>query len=126
MKPKILLDEDTRDRDIWKAIKHHNASRPDAALDVLRVGDKNAPPLGTQDDDLIRLAAAAGRIIVSHDADTLVEQFYEYLNSGCELPGLIIMKRPYQLGRVVEDIALIVCGYDPDELINQCFYVPLT
>jgi hypothetical protein len=43
----LLIDEDTRDGGLWNAILRHNASVPEWAIDAIRVGDDDAPLLGT-------------------------------------------------------------------------------
>ena len=62
---RFLLDEDLRGP-LWNALVRHNATSP-YPIDVIRVGDANAPPTGTLDPQLLRWAQQQGRILVTFD-----------------------------------------------------------
>jgi predicted nuclease of predicted toxin-antitoxin system len=122
---KILLDEDARNPAILNVIRRHNARKPELALDVLRVGDQGAPPHASMDDEIVRWASTRDRIIVSHDANKLVNEFYEFLSNGNVSPGLVVLIAPYDVSRMLQDLLLICFVYEPYERSNQCHYIPI-
>ena len=59
MKVRFLLDENLSPR-LKVALQRLNP-----AIDVLRVGDSNAPPLGTPDAEVLNYLALAQRLLVT-------------------------------------------------------------
>ncbi len=98
----LLIDEDTRDRTLWDAIQSHNAKEPDWSIPALRVGDEGASSLGTQDPKVLEWAIKAGRIIVSRDVSTLIEEHEEYVAGGGWTPGLLIVRKGFSIPEIVE------------------------
>ena len=62
---RYVLDENLRGP-LWGLISRHN-QKGNNPIDVVRVGDSNAMPLGTKDPELLRWAEEEGRILISHD-----------------------------------------------------------
>jgi predicted nuclease of predicted toxin-antitoxin system len=62
---RFLLDENLSPR-LVRALKR---ARPE--IDVLRVGDAGAPPLGTKDPDLLVWCDQAQRLLVTNDRTTM-------------------------------------------------------
>jgi hypothetical protein len=97
---KILLDENLRSNALWQAIGTWRETMGHAySLDILRVGDSSAPPLGTQDVELLEAAASLGRIIVSEDKTTL-PSYLQALISRQPSPGLIILRTGRQFPKL--------------------------
>src|SRR5437868_13813413 len=74
---RFFLDEQLRGP-LWHAIQQHNAAGA-YVLDVLRVGDPPAPPLGTADPDLILWGEANGRVLVTNDRRTMPGHLTDHL-----------------------------------------------
>ncbi|MBI1901957.1 MAG: hypothetical protein HYS13_12710 [Planctomycetia bacterium] len=120
----FLIDEDTRDERIWRAIEQHNLQHPSEAIDVIRVGDAGAPPFGMKDPDLVMWSIAANRIILSHDKNTLIRWHDEIVRSGSPTPGLIIVRRGVTIPEFVDWLALIAHLCEREEFESQCRFLP--
>jgi hypothetical protein len=59
VKPRFLLDENLPPR-LRLALLRHNDT-----IDILRVGDADAPPLGTLDPDILHYLEQAQRVLVT-------------------------------------------------------------
>ena len=121
---RFLLDEDSLDRRLWHAIQTHNVNQPEWAIDILRVGDEGAPGGGTSDLDLIVWCSANGRVIISHDRNTLIRTHDDFVRQGNLTPGVLIQQSGRSVPDVVEAIALNAhCGF-PEEFESCCRFLP--
>src|SRR5215210_4348577 len=121
----LLIDEDTRDGALWDAIQRHNAKEPELAIVAIRVGDEGAPKLGTLDPDMLDWAVKTGRVIVSRDVSTLIEEHDRYVARGGWTPGLLIVKKGFSIPALVEYLALACNLADEDEFACRCSYIPI-
>src|SRR5262245_22921900 len=119
---KFVLDENLRGP-LWKALQRHNkiASEP---IDVVRVGDSEDLPLGTEDSDLIVWVERANRLIISHDKRTLLEELKTQLNLGRYSPGVLIIRRSSSIQMVVDFLALLAIDGQTSEFINKFDFIP--
>jgi hypothetical protein len=62
---------------------------------------------GLEDRQVLELAAAAGRVVVSHDRNTMVGEFYRFLADGHSSPGLIIVTQDADEGDAIDDLLLL-------------------
>jgi predicted nuclease of predicted toxin-antitoxin system len=92
-------------------------------LDIIRVQDIG---LSTQNDPVIlEWAAQHNRILLTHDVTKITDFAYERIAIGQAMPGIFAVHRTAPLGRVIEDILLLVEGSFENEWINQIVYIPL-
>jgi predicted nuclease of predicted toxin-antitoxin system len=93
-------------------------------LDIIRVQDVG---LRTADDpDVLAWAAAEGRILLTHDRETLIGFAYQRVELGLPMPGVFVIRnRPEQIGQMVEDILLVVLCSSQDEWKDQVVFLPL-
>ena len=91
MELRYLLDEHLRGP-LWRAVQWHNR-RGLWPIDVARVGDPADLPLGSLDPEILLWAEREGRIVVSHDRETLPTHLADHLNAGHRSPGTF---RKYQ------------------------------
>ena len=110
------------DEDIDVAIVRGLRSR-EPAIDLLDV--KTAGLRGTKDPALLELAAQQGRIMVSHDAETMTRHFYERVEGGKPSPGMfIIPQQPSAIGTAIEWLLLVWAASQAEEWYDQIVYVP--
>src|SRR4051812_14842050 len=74
---KYLIDENLRGKFMLALLAKARAEN--VVLDLVESGDQGAPPLGTPDDELLRWAQQAGRVLISLDKRTLPEFLSEHL-----------------------------------------------
>lgn len=78
---------------------------------------------GVPDEEVLRLAAEAGRILVSHDRRTLpahLTRFIEARNS----PGVILVSRRMSVGRAAEWLHLLWAASEMEEYENIIYDLP--
>jgi len=124
MSLRFVIDEDTRDTALWECILKHNLSCPEQPLDVVRVGDPDGPAFSVDDPTLVRWAAQCGRIIVSHDENTLIGHHGDYVQEGHSTPGLVIVKRGSPVSDIVEWLALIAYYAEAVEYASTTHWIP--
>src|SRR5262245_45686535 len=117
----FLLDEHLRGP-LWQAIQQHNAAGLNV-LDVLRVGDPPAPPLGTADPDLLLWGEAHGRILVSEDKRTMPLHFKLHFQAGHHIPGLLLLLRGWTIPAVIDALVLRDQTVDPQDMVDKVEYI---
>jgi hypothetical protein len=80
---------------------------------------------GLSDGDVLALAAAQGRILVSHDFRTMPHHFAQFLAAGATSPGVLLVKQQTPLGTVIEDLVLVWAASTPQDWTNRIAEIPL-
>ena len=62
---------------------------------------------GVPDDEVLRLAARHERIVVSHDENSMPRCFREFLSTGGQSPGVLIVPQDVSTGAAIESILLL-------------------
>src|SRR5947207_1523837 len=119
---RFVLDEDSRDKRLWTAIRMYNR-RSLHPIDVVRVGDPAGPPAGTQDADLLVWAEAEGRIVVTRDENTMPNVLVLHLAAGRHVPG-ILCARPAPFNDITDFLAAVAYASRPDEWFDTFHYFP--
>jgi hypothetical protein len=77
------------------------------------------------DPTILRWAVQENRILLTHDVATITRFAYDRTVQGLPMPGVIEVGTDAQVGRVIEDIVLLIdCSLD-GELEGQIQYLPL-
>jgi predicted nuclease of predicted toxin-antitoxin system len=115
---KLASDADFNGR-VYRALLRR---QPD--IDLLRAQDVG---LRTASDSVVlNWAAAEGRILLTHDRETLIRFAHQRVKSGLPMPGVFVIRnRPHQIGQMVEDILLIVLCSSQDEWKDRVVFLPL-
>jgi hypothetical protein len=114
---KLLADENFH-RAITRGLLRHI---PD--LDLVRVQDVG---LRTADDPtVLAWAASEGRLVLTHDAETLIADAYARVRAGLPMPGVIEVSQETPIGEVIADLHVLILGSHPGEWEGQVLYVPL-
>jgi predicted nuclease of predicted toxin-antitoxin system len=113
---KFLADENF-DGKLLNALK-----RRIPALDIVRVQDVGL--METPDEQILGWAATAGRLLLSHDLDTVPGFAKERVRAGLPMPGVVVMRN--QIGtRAIDDLELLALGSQENEWEGQIVYIPL-
>lgn len=91
--PKLLADADL-DEDLIRGLL-----RVEPGVDFLTAADGGTR--GLTDRQIIELAVATDRVIVSHDRSTMTAEFYRFLDEGHSSPGLIFVRQKADEGHVI-------------------------
>lgn len=95
--------------------------RPDA--DLVRVQDTVI--YRSPDPKLLEWAAQEGRIVLSHDINTMVGFAYERIRGGLPMPGLIVAHESLPVGHVIEELLVILGASEMSEWGNRIKFLPL-
>lgn len=92
-------------------------------LDIVRVQD--AGLAGSDDPTVLNWAASEGRVLLTHDANTLTAFAYERIARGLSMPGVfeVSLKVPISVA-IEETLLLIECSVE-GEWEGQVNYLPL-
>lgn len=115
MPVKFLADEN------FKSAIFQGLRRQQPEIDIVRVQDIGLS--GVDDPTVLQWAAQSGRVLLTHDVNTITKYAYERLSVGLPMSGVIEVKQNASIGRVVEDILLL--SEFEDECQGQIRYIPL-
>ena len=114
---KLALDEDFNN-DILRGLL-----RQKRELDVWRMQD--AGLAGAHDRDVLEWAAQEGRVLLTHDVNTMPKYAYERVEAGLPMPGVFIVRKTAPLRVMIEDILILVEASHAGEWEGQVRYMPL-
>jgi predicted nuclease of predicted toxin-antitoxin system len=113
---KLLADENF-DNTILRGLLRR---QPD--IDIIRVQDTEL--YGANDPTVLAWAAQENRVLLTHDVATITRYAYERITKEQAMPGVVEVVSGSQVGRVIEDILMLLeCSLD-GELANQIYYLP--
>ncbi len=91
-------------------------------IDIIRVQDVGLS--GKNDPTILDWAAQEGRILLTHDVSTITRYAYDRVRQGQTMPGVIEVSLDAPVGRVIEDILVLVECSQEGELEGQVQYLP--
>ena len=80
---------------------------------------------GMSDLQVLALAAAQVRILVTHDFRTMPRHFAEFLAAGRSSPGVFLVKQRTPLASVIEELVLVWTASQPEDWTNRMVETPL-
>jgi hypothetical protein len=98
---RFLLDENQSPR-LKAALVRLNSN-----IDVLRVGDPNAPSFSSTDPELLKYLEVSGRLLVTSDWNTMPSHIQAHLAAGGHLWGILWVRQGTPVGRLAEILHLI-------------------
>ncbi|MDX2043918.1 MAG: DUF5615 family PIN-like protein [Acidobacteriota bacterium] len=93
------------------------------AADILNV--KEAGIRGMSDPDLLEWAFQENRIMVSQDVNTMIDFAYQRMIAGRPLFGLFVFPAKMSIGRVIEELSIILSCSTASEWENRVVHLPL-
>jgi len=78
---------------------------------------------GIPDPEVLALAADEGRILVSHDFQTMPQHFREF-TQGRRSPGVLLVRQDLPVGEAIGTLLLIWEASEADEWLNRFCLVP--
>jgi len=91
-------------------------------IDIVRVQDVGLS--GKDDPTILEWAAKEERILLTHDVSTITRYAYDRVRQGQTMPGVIEVSLDAPVGRVIEDILVLVECSQEGELEGQVQYLP--
>jgi len=77
------------------------------------------------DSAVLALAADEGRILVSHDFQTMPRHFGEFLQAYGASPGVLLVSQQLPIGEAIEELLLIWAASEKEEWQNRILRIPL-
>ncbi len=114
---KLVSDEDI-DGDLLRGLYRR---RPD--LDIVRVQDVGLS--ATPDPEVLAWAAGEGRILLTHDRDTMPSFAYDRVRAGELMPGVFLVSDLMPVGQAIDELLLAVDCLPPDECKDFVRFFPL-
>ena len=92
-------------------------------LDILIATEQDWAGCG--DDQLLALAAIQGRIVLTHDRQTMIGIANSRVRAGRRMPGLMVVQDQRAPGPLIEGILIILFAGLPGELEDRVLFVPM-
>jgi len=118
MKIRFLLDENLSPR-IKQAVLRYNQD-----IDILRVGDADAPSLGTSDPDILKYLHINKRLLITDNRATMPEHAYNHLASGAHHWGILEIRPKTLVKELIESICLLWEASEAEEWFDQIQWIP--
>jgi len=84
----------------------------------------NAGLAGLHDLEVLAVAAREGRVLVTHDKNTMPRYFGEFIGKTTSA-GVIVVPQNLPVARVLEDLGLIWNASQAEDWTNRIAYLPL-
>jgi hypothetical protein len=115
--PRLLADENFNGSIVRGLVRH----KPE--VDVVRVQDVGLS--GADDRTVLAWAANEGRVLVTHDQETVPKYAYERAVAGLPMPGVFVGDTYLPVQQAIADIVLLVECSEEHEWEGQVRYLPL-
>jgi predicted nuclease of predicted toxin-antitoxin system len=93
------------------------------SVDIVRVQDVGLE--GEDDPIILEWAASEGRIMLTHDVNTVTDFAYKRVTQGLPMPGVFEVSLKVPIGVVIEEILLLAECSIEGEREGQVNYLPL-
>ena len=92
-------------------------------LDIVSVRDVGLA--GAADPTVLEWAAQRGRVLLTHDVNTMLGYANQRLRRGSQHAGLVKVPQTLPVGRAIEDLELLAQVVTPEEMRDQILHLPL-
>jgi hypothetical protein len=116
LKPRLLADADLHPG----IVRGISARNPGVDFEI----SQGLLPEGARDPEVLAFAAEHGRVLVSHDVNTMPLHFREFTSAWAS-PGLILIPQRLSIGAAIEELLLVWECAEAREFRNQVLYLPL-
>lgn len=114
---RFLLDENFN----GKIVRGLRARKPD--VDMIRVQDTEIS--GADDPTVLEWAAKEGRILLTHDLDTMTKYANDRIEQGLPLAGVIFVRDTLPIAKVIDDLLTVLGASEAGEWENRTDFLPL-
>jgi hypothetical protein len=114
----LLAADENFNNDIVRGLRRR---QPD--VDIVRVQEIGLS--GADDPAVLAWAAEEGRVLLTHDVSTMTHFAYSRVREGKPMPGVFEVDRGLPIGRVIDDLLLLVAYSLDGEWEDQVRYLPL-
>lgn len=97
--------------------------RRNPEIDIVRVQDVGLS--GASDNQMLAWAAEQGRIVLTHDINTVPAEAYSRVKASLPMPGVFVVPASISIGDAIEQIMLLDVCSSPGEWESQVEYLPI-
>ena len=91
-------------------------------LTIVRVQD--AGLAGAEDPQVLEWAAREGRVVLTHDVNTMTRFAFDRVRAGKPMPGVFQIATWLPIGQVIQDLMILAFASEPGEWEGQVLYLP--
>ena len=114
---RFLLDENFN----GKIVRGLRARKPDA--DMMRVQDTELS--GADDVTVLEWAAHEGRVLLTHDLDTMTKYANQRIAQRLPMAGVIFVRDTLPVAKVIDDLLAILGASEASDWENRTDFLPL-
>ena len=119
MKIRYLVDENLSSRVVATIQRHY------PALDVLRVGDADAPAFGTLDPDLLRWLETHQRVLVTDNRKSMPGHVADHIADGGQHWGIFMVSKDVPLRTLADTLYVYWDVTDAEQWIDSMEWLPI-
>jgi hypothetical protein len=97
--------------------------KEEPGLDIVRIAD-----VGLRqeiDPKVLAWVADEGRILITHDRNTMPFHAYNRVRAGLQMPGVFVIRDKPPLRLMIDEILMVALASTPDEWNNLVAFLPL-
>jgi len=96
----------------------------DPTIDILRIGDGKAPPLGTLDPNVLSYLELSQRLLVTNNRKSMPEHLKEHWATGGQIWGLFWVRPKITIGRLAQELFMVWETSEAEEWIDLIDWIP--
>ncbi|MBL8797755.1 MAG: DUF5615 family PIN-like protein [Planctomycetia bacterium] len=112
-----LLADENFNHDIVRGLYQH-----DPQLDLVTV--QKLGWQGISDPEVLERAAGDGRIVLTHDRNTMTGYAYDRVRAGLPMPGVFVLSKLVSVGQAVQSLIVVLECSVASEWENQVIFLP--
>ena len=116
---RFLIDENISPRYRTQLLYH------EPSLTVLVIGDEGVPARGTPDSEILEWCEQNQLNLITNNRESMPQHLSDHLSAGHHVPGIFTINLEVPMGKIIEELLLIVGASDEDEYIDRITYIPL-
>src|SRR5437867_2284069 len=94
-------------------LRYDSLQLADVDLDLVRVQDVGLS--GAADPDVLQWAAEQGRVLLTHDFDTLIGEAWTRVRVGLPMPGVVAVRQSMATGQAIDGLELFAAASEEGE-----------
>lgn len=99
--------------------------RLEPLVDILRVGDHGAPPLGTLDPDILVYLTATRRLFVTDNRKSMPKHLADHAAAGFQHWGVFVVRKDAPIGALADELYLYWEASEAEEWIDRTEWLRL-
>lgn len=116
---RFLIDENMTPEYRTQLLRH------EPSLTVLAVGDEGAPAKSTADPDILVWCEQNDFTLITNNRKSMPQHLSDHLDEGNHVPGIFTINIEEPMGKIIQELLLIVGASAKEEYIDRITYIPL-